>query len=66
MYPLYNYINIIILKGVGFVYSCGYGCGGFGGEWIWIAIVLFVLLFIVFGNNRCGCGCQNYQSSRCC
>ena len=59
-----NYINIIIEKGVDIMFGYGYGCGGFGGEWIWIAIVLFVLLFIVFGNNRCGC--QNYQSSRCC
>ena len=44
-------------------YGCGYG--GFGGEWIWIALVVFIVLFIVFCNNGDHHCCQHQQSNCC-
>lgn len=52
------------MYGYGYPMYGGYGCGGFGGEWIWIVIVVFILLFIVCGNNRFGCGCHEHHNCR--
>ena len=30
----------------------GYGYGGYGGEWLWIVIVVFIVFFLIWGNNR--------------
>lgn len=44
----------------GYGYPSYVGYGVFGGEWIWIVIVVFILLFIVCGNNGFGgCGCRH-------
>ena len=33
-----------------------YGYNNGGGEWLWIVIVVFIVLFIAFGYNRGGIG----------
>lgn len=35
---------------------------GYGNEWLWIVIVLFIVFFLVFWNNgNSSCGCQNHR-----
>ena len=43
------------------MYGYGYGYGG--NEWLWIAIVIFIVFFLVCGNNNRGFGCCNHHNS---
>ena len=54
----------IPMYGYGYGYP-GYGCDGFGGNCIWIIIVVLIIFFVLFWgngnncnhcpNNNCGC-----------
>ena len=57
------------MKGVNFMLGYGYNYGGYGynyggcgdnGQWIWIVLIIFILLFICCNNRNHG------NSSFCC